>query len=155
MIIGFISVMDDLKINIEIIKSNKNFLILFFNYFTNNFWYLFIIWIIGLFPICFIFDYLIIFIKGIILGITISIFLKADGIPSIINIIKIYYQELLFIIPSFIYLSYHAVIYSFGGSYQFNYQDKDAYLNKLYKVIFVLLISCVLFAVTKQTIKIY
>ena len=36
-----------------------------------------------------------------------------------------------------------------------NYQDKDAYLNKLYKVIFVVLISCVLYAVTKQTIKIY
>ena len=139
----------------EVINSNKSFIILFFNYFTYNFWYLFIVWIIGLFPIGFIFNYLIIFIKGIIYGITISIFLKSDGIPSIINIIKIYYQELLFIIPCFIYLSYQSIVFSYGGSHHFNYQDKDAYLNKLFKVIFVVLISCVLYAVTKQTIKIY
>ena len=138
----------------EIIKSDKSYFKLCFNYFTYNFWYLFVIWILGLFPVGFIFDYFVVLIKGIILGITFSFFLKSDGIPSVIDIVKIYYQEFILIIPSFLYLSYQAIVFSLGGSNKFNYQNKDEYLNKLYKVIFLVLLASVLYALTKNTIKI-
>ena len=152
-IIGSINVITLNGYDLKIIKSEKSFINMFFNYFTYHFWYLFLIWLIGLVPIGFVFDYLILFFKSVIIGSTFSIILKIDGMIGVVNIVKIYLQDFIIILVM-IYLSYNSIIFSMGGSKKFNYQDKGSYLNKLYFVIFMISLCSLIYSLAGNTIVI-
>lgn len=56
--------------------------------------------------------------------------LKANGIPSILDIVKIIFPELIIIIPLFLYLSYQALSYNLNQKSIYQNMSNN-YLNKL------------------------
>lgn len=138
------------KINYGIENSEKTFFTVFFNNFTYNFWYFFLIWVIGFIPIGFIFDLLILLIKSIIIGISSTLILKADGITVIFTLIKLYLPELLIIFPSFIYLCYKSIIYS-SIDYKFS-NSQNNYFNIILILSFCLILASILTALNKEII---
>lgn len=90
-----------------------------------NYWYIFIMWIMGLSIIGFIFNLFIIFFRGFIYGVLIIYLIKVNFTYLLVVTIL----DLLLFIPLFFTLSYYSIIISYS-TYKKNHIKPEFY-NKL------------------------
>lgn len=142
-LIGIFSTSTLKDISFELTNTNKNFLTIFLNAFTLNYWYFFIIWIFGMIPLGFLISYFITFFKSFILGITLALCLKTSAIFGAIEFICLIIIDFLILIPSLIYIVNASINYSLIGkkSYQAN---PNLYFNKLIKITILVIIYAIL-----------
>lgn len=142
-LIGILSTNKLEKINITISNNNEKYLKIFLNSFSLNFWYLFLIWFIGMIPLGFIFDYLIIFVKSFTIGITLGICLKSSAIFGIKEFITFAILELIIVVPSLIFLGNKSISFSLNGKNNLSINRND-YFNVLIKITIITIIYAIL-----------
>lgn len=96
----------------------------FFNIFCLHYWYIFIIWLMGLCSIGFLIDVLITFFRGLIFGVLIATLIKTSFKLFIIMIIL----EGVIFLPAFIYLLYLSFILSLSNFLNL-FSNKRIYLQ--------------------------
>lgn len=141
-VIGILSTNKIDEILIQITYEKKSYVKVFLNAFSFNFWYLFIIWFLGMIPIGFIFTYIIVFIKSNFIGIIFGICLKSSAIFGIKEFILYSIFELIIIIPTLIYLSYQSTNNCFRVLTKSSYNNN--YFNILIKTIIIIIIYSIL-----------
>ena len=98
--IGIFSTNTLSKLEISIENNlTKSYFEIFLNAFTTNYWYLFIIWFLGMIPFSFIISLFITFFKSFITGVTLGVFLKNSAVVGIFKFLSFSILEILIIIP--------------------------------------------------------
>lgn len=111
------------------------------------------LWVCGLFTFGFVIIYFIIFFKGFTIGTIGLILLKSNGLPSVGDLIKIAFPEIIIIIPLFLYLSYYAINHNFNQKTL--YQNiANNYINKLFISTGGIVIYAIIIAICNRFINI-
>lgn len=113
----------------------KNYVQVFLNAFSLNYWAFFVMWFLGLMPFGFLLIYFIIFFKSFMLGVTLGVCLKSSAIFGTKLFVSFVFLELLIIIPTLIYLAKKSISYSlFYKTLFLNNFNNSKYFNVLIKV---------------------
>lgn len=142
--IGIFSTNTLSKLEISIENNlTKSYFEIFLNAFTTNYWYLFIIWFLGLIPFSFIISLFITFFKSFITGVTLGVFLKNSAVVGIFKFLSFSILEILIIIPLIIYLTTKSIAYSLN---KFNpiTLNNESYFNVLFKTTIFTIIYAIL-----------
>ena len=131
------------KLEIDLLKNDSNIIKTFLNAFTINYWYLFIIWFLGLIPLGFIITYFISFFKSCLIGITFGICLKASAIFGFYQFISFSVLELLIIIPTTVYIASKSININIGGKIELMSKGNE-YFNVLIKTTILIIIYAIL-----------
>ena len=142
-LIGVFSTSTLKDINILVSKIDKNYIKVFLNAFSLNYWYFFLIWIFGMIPLGFLITYFITFFRSFILGITLALFLKSSALFGIITFLLFIINDCLVLIPILIYIANASINYSLIGkkSYQTN---PNLYFKKLIRITILIILYAIL-----------
>lgn len=124
----------------DVERLDKSYLQIFINAFTLNYWYFFLLWILGLVVLGFIFSYFIIFFKSFMTGVTFGICLKSSGVFGIFHFLKYGLLEVLVILPLLCYVGYRSISFSLEG------KNKMVKGQSYFKVIFIATILIVIYS---------
>lgn len=130
----------------EVHEVTKNYLQLFLNAFSLNYWYFFILWFLGLIPLGFFLSYFITFFKSFMIGVTLGICLKSSAIFGTKIFISYALFELLIIIPLLTYVAKKSIHYSLVGRNSFN-ENGTKYFKVLVKTTIFIIIYAILVAI--------
>ncbi len=125
----------------EVTRIDKSFVQIFINAFTLNYWYFFLLWVLGLTTLGFLISYFIIFFKSFMTGVTLGICLKSTGVFGIVHFLKYGFLELLLILPILFFVGYHSIALSLAG------KDKLHRGNGYFKIIVITTILLVIYAI--------
>lgn len=141
--IGIVSTSTLKDLDYSIVNSEKNYVRVFLNSFSLNYWYFFIIWIFGMIPLGFCVSYFITFFKSFMIGITMAICIKSSALFGIVEFITFLCTDIIIIIPLLIYISSASINFSLMGRriYQNN---PNLYFSKLIKVTIIIIIYAIL-----------
>ena len=79
-IIGVISTSQLRRENYQLSYQDIPYLQVFLNSFSLNYWYFFLLWLVGIIPLGFIIAYFIIYFKSFMEGVTFGIIVKSSGL---------------------------------------------------------------------------
>ena len=139
-IIGVISTSQLRSENYQLSYQDIPYLQVFLNSFSLNYWYFFLLWLVGIIPLGFIIAYFIIYFKSFMEGVTFGIIVKSSGLFGVASFIKFGFLELFLIFPLLYYVGYQSLKLSFRGKDMLN--SKSDY----FKVIIVATIFIVIYA---------
>lgn len=145
-IIGVISTSTLSNLNYQVVTSDKSYVQVFFNAFSLNYWYFFVLWIFGMVPLGFCISYFITFFKSFMIGITLGICLKSSALFGIIEFISYIFIDGLIIIPSLIYLSAASIKFSLLNKGDFQ-RNPNLYFSKLLKITFAIITYAILISI--------
>lgn len=114
-LIGMLSTNKLSKEYYSVERLDKSYVQIFINAFTLNYWYFFLLWLLGLMPFGFIIAYFIVFFKSFMTGVTLGICLKSTGVFGIIHFFKYGVLEMIIILPILLYVGYKSIALSFEG----------------------------------------
>lgn len=108
--------------------------------FCLNYWYIFIMWVLGLSIIGFIFNLFVIFFRGFVYGVLV-IYLIRNNFTYFFAITIL---DLILFLPLFFTMSYHSIITSYA-TYKKNHIKNDFYFKlMLISVVLIFIYSCLL-----------
>lgn len=139
-ILGILSTSTINKSDIIFEYNDKNKVMIFINNFCYNYFYLFIIWLLGFINVGIIFTIFITFFKSFIEGVGFAIIIKTYSLYGVIEFLKLKIFELIFIIPVLIFISYSSISKSINNNNLNNNQD---YIKKLFIMTFVIVIYAI------------
>ncbi len=139
-LIGILATNNLDKENYAIERLDKPYVQIFINAFTLNYWYFFILWLLGLMALGFIFAYFIVFFKSFMTGITFGICLKSMGVFGVVQFAKYGLLELLIILPVLFFTSYKSISLSLEG------KNRIGKSGNYFKVILITTIFIVIYA---------
>lgn len=114
-LIGMLSTNKLAKEYYSVERLDKSYVQIFINAFTLNYWYFFLLWLLGLMAFGFILSYFIIFFKSFMTGVTFGICLKSTGVFGIVHFLKYGVLEIVIILPILLYVGYKSISLSFEG----------------------------------------
>lgn len=140
------------KQNVSVSNSTNSMVKIFINSFTINYWYFFLLWLFGLMSFGFVLSYFTIFIKGFMVGVLMGVLTKNGAIYGVGSFVRYAFGDIIILIPSFIYLSYQSVMFSFKKDLYGN--DKGKYLRILLLTTLAIVFYSILKAATKLLIEV-
>lgn len=139
-IIGIISTSQLSKENYQLNYRNIPYLQIFLNSFSLNYWYFFLLWLMGIIPLGFIIAYFIIYFKSFMEGVTFGIIVKSSGLFGVATFVKFGFLELFLIFPLLFYVGYQSLKMSFKGKNMLNSN------NNYFRVIIITTIFIIIYA---------
>lgn len=139
-ILGILSTATINKSDIVFEYNDKNKVMIFINNFCFNYFYLFIIWLLGFIKIGFAFTVFITFFKSFIEGVSFAIIIKTYSLYGAFEFFKLKILEIVFIMPVLIFISYQSINKSFNDH---NLDNNQEYIKKLLIMTFIVVVYAI------------